>query len=119
MEADRIDVLLCPAHATPALPHTLSQDFSLAGSPSMLWNLVQFPAGVIPVTRVRPDEARRDRPRDRMEKRAAEVDRRSAGLPVGVQVVGKPWAEDVVLAAMMAIEEALDEEGRPRTPVDP
>ena len=118
MDAAGIDVLLCPAHATPALPHTCSRDFALAGSPSMLWNIVQFPAGVVPVTRVRPDETRRERPQDRMEKRAAEVDRQSAGLPVGVQVVGRPWAEDVVLAAMTAIEDGLDEQVRPRPPVD-
>jgi fatty acid amide hydrolase len=118
MDSAGIDVLLCPAHATPALPHGGSRDFALAGSPSMLWNLVQFPAGVVPVTRVRPDETRRDRPRDRLEKRAAEVDRQSAGLPVGVQVVGRPWAEDVVLAVMTAIEEGLDEQIRPRTPVE-
>ena len=86
----------------------------------MLWNLHQFPAGVVPVTRVRPDETARERPRDRLEKRAAEVDRQSAGLPVGVQVVGRPWEEDVVLAAMIAIEEvAARAPDFPHTPVVP
>jgi Asp-tRNA(Asn)/Glu-tRNA(Gln) amidotransferase A subunit family amidase len=35
--------------------------------------------------------------------RAAEVG--SAGLPIGVQVVARPWREHVALAAMQAIEE--------------
>lgn len=120
MKAASVDVLLCPAHATPALPHGLSRDFSVAGSPSMLWNLVQFPAGVVPVSRVRGGEASRDKPRDRLEKNAAKVDAKSAGLPVGVQVVGRPWEEDVVLAAMIAIEDVVSA-GRefPRTPIDP
>jgi fatty acid amide hydrolase len=117
MRAERLDVLLCPPHATAALPHGASRDFTLAGSPSMLWNLCQFPAGVVPVTRVRPEEARRLEPRDRLEKRAAQVDKQSAGLPVGVQVVGYPYQEDVVLAAMIAIEEGLaGEEDRPAMP---
>jgi fatty acid amide hydrolase len=117
MRAERLDVLLCPPHATPALPHGASRDFALAGSPSMLWNLCQFPAGVVPVTRVRPEEARRIEPRDRLERRAAEVDAKSAGLPVGVQVVGYPWQEHVVLAAMIAVEVGLaGEEDRPVSP---
>jgi fatty acid amide hydrolase len=117
MRSGRLDVLLCPPHATAALPHGASRDFTIAGSPSMLWNLCQFPAGVVPVTRVRPEETRRVDPRDRMEKRAAQVDKCSAGLPVGVQVVGYPCQEHVVLAAMIAIEEGLaGEEDRPATP---
>ncbi|KYF52198.1 hypothetical protein BE08_02635 [Sorangium cellulosum] len=120
MRAEALDVLLCPPYATPALPHAASRDFVLAGSPAMLWNLTQFPAGVVPVTRVRPEEARRERPRDRLEKRAAEVDAKSEGLPVGVQVVGFPYSEHVVLAAMIAIEDELaGEPDRPITPVSP
>jgi fatty acid amide hydrolase len=118
MQAAGVDLLVCPAHATPALPHGLSRDFVLAGSPAMIWNLVQFPAGVVPVTRVRSSEASRERARDRLEKRAAEVDRQSVGLPVGVQVVGRPWEEDRVLAAMIAIEEVASQSPEfPKTPV--
>jgi fatty acid amide hydrolase len=51
---------------------------------------------------------------------AARVDAGSAGLPVGVQVVGRPWAEDTVLAAKAAIERGVrDDPDFPRTPVDP
>lgn len=120
MKAAGVDLVLCPAHATPALPHGLSRDFVLAGSPSILWNVVQFPAGVVPVTRVRPSETRRERSHDRLEARAAEVDRQSAGLPVGVQVVGLPWEEDRVLAAMIAIEDVASRSPEfPRTPLTP
>jgi fatty acid amide hydrolase len=119
MDAEGVDVILCPPFATPALPHTLSREFALAASSSMIWNVVQFPAGVVPVTRVRASETHRVETRDRLERRAAEIDRQSAGLPVGVQVVGKPWAESVVVAVMQAIEEApgiLREPDRPVVP---
>ena len=106
------------SHATPALPHGLSRDFALAGTPAMLWNIVQFPAGVVPVTRVRAAEAARPGASDRLEKQAAEVDRRSTGLPVGVQVVARPWEEDTLLAAMIAIEEGVSQSADfPRAPV--
>jgi fatty acid amide hydrolase len=115
-----VEALLCPPFATPALPHGLSKNFALAGSYSMTWNAMQFPAGVVPVTRVRDDETSRAPSRDRMERQAAEVDRSSAGLPVGVQVVARPWAEATVLALMQAIEDAVrSSPDFPATPVEP
>jgi fatty acid amide hydrolase len=116
MREARVDVLLGPPHATPAVPHEKSAQFLLAGSYAMVWNLVQFPAGVVPVTTVRSDETTRrsERP-DRVEKVAIEVDRASAGLPVGVQVVGRPFEDEVVLEVMIALEEELGP-GRPVTP---
>jgi fatty acid amide hydrolase len=118
MEAAQIDVILGPPHATPAMQHTMSKDFTLAGSPSMLWNLVQFPAGVVATTRVRPGEAERPDRRDRLEKRAASVDEGSAGLPIGVQLAARPWQDHVVLAAMIALEDELaGDEERPVTPI--
>lgn len=101
-----IDVLLAPAHATPAMPHGLSRDFVVAGSSSMLFNLLQMPGGVVPVTTVRRDEIVRPSARDRLEKRAATIDAQSLDLPIGVQVVGLPWSDEEVLAVMIALDEA-------------
>jgi fatty acid amide hydrolase len=118
MDAARVEALICPAYATPALPHGASKGFTLASSYSMVFNATQFPAGVVPVTRVRDAEAMRDHGRDRLELQAAEVDAKSVGLPVGVQVVGRPWRDSVVLAVMGAIEaEVSGDDGYPRTPV--
>jgi len=36
---------------------------------------------------------------------AFEVERGSAGLPVGVQVISRYWREDIVLAVMSTLEE--------------
>lgn len=118
--AEPIDILLAPAHATAALPHGLSKDFVVAGSYSMLFNLVQFPGGVVPVSRVRASETRRSSPRGGLERHAAKVDATSAGLPVGVQVIARPWHDADVLAAMFAIEDGVrGDEDFPRTPVEP
>ena len=105
LAAGNFDAIICPPHALPALTHGASTLVSLAASYSMFYNLIGFPGGVVPVTRVRPDEES-DRPttRDSVEKMAQHVEKGSAGLPLGVQVVAPLWREDRVLALMAAIE---------------
>jgi hypothetical protein len=50
----------------------------------------------VPVTRVRPEEQRGRGPsRDPVVRAANDTDRGSEGLPIGVQVVGLPGADDV------------------------
>ena len=52
--------------------------------------------------------------------RAAKIDAASVGRPVGVQVVGRPFRDHEVLAAMIAIEsEVKQDDGFPVTPVEP
>jgi fatty acid amide hydrolase len=77
-----------------------------------------MPAGAVPVTRVRADEAvARTTGRDLVDRTAAEVERNSTGLPVGVQVVARHWREDVALAVMAALQDAF--RGRDDYPATP
>jgi Asp-tRNA(Asn)/Glu-tRNA(Gln) amidotransferase A subunit family amidase len=101
------DLILCPAYAVPALRHGASLYLTLPGVYTLLANLTGYPAGVVPLTRVRADEeSARPQSRDIVEKTAIETERGSAGLPIGVQVMARPWREHVALAAMSAIEAA-------------
>lgn len=106
------DVIVCPASAVPAFQHGASRDLSTGGAYAPLYNLLGYPAGVVPVTRVRPGE---DTPRksalDAMERAARKAEIGSVGLPIGVQVVARPWREHVALAAMRAIEDAAIAQG--------
>ena len=100
------DIILCPPCALPALTHGATKDLATVGAYACLYNLLGYPAGVVPVSRVRPDEeVGRSATRDVVEKVALQVERGSAGLPVGVQVVARHWREHVALAAMAAIEQ--------------
>lgn len=100
-----IDVILCPACALPAYTHGASNDVGVAGGYAVLYNLLGYPAGVVPFDRVRPDEeVGRTQSRDRVEKAARKIEQGSVGLPVGVQVVARPWREHHALAVMRAIE---------------
>lgn len=116
LDARRFDALLCPPHALPALTHGSSGTLNPtnAGSYAILYNLLGLPAGVAPITRVQPgEESERSVGKDSVERAAHAVEMGSAGLPVGVQVVARPWREDIVLALMAALEEHTG----PRLPV--
>lgn len=102
-----IDVILCPPFALPAFTHGASADLLTAGAYACLYNLLGYPAGVVPITRVGESEQVGRRPsRDLIERAALRVEQASVGLPIGVQVVARPWREHVALAAMRAIEQA-------------
>jgi len=118
-EAAGVDAIVCAPHATPAVKQRESGDFSLSSVYCMRYNLLNLPAGTVPVTRVREDEQSTRRGGDRIEKKAAFMDEGSAGLPAGVQVVARPWREDVALAVMAAVEAgARAGSDYPLTPVD-
>ena len=101
------DLILCPPCPLPAFTHGATKDLATAGAYACLYNVLGYPAGVVPVTRVREGEQGGRAPsRDVIEKVARQVEQGSAGLPVGVQVVARPWQDHVALAAMARIEQA-------------
>ena len=100
-----IDIVLCPAYAVPAVRHGASLLMPMPGAYALLVPVTGFPAGVVPVTRVRAgEESDRAATHDRVERIARETERGSAGLPIGVQVIARPWHDHVALVAMARIE---------------
>lgn len=105
LDAARLDVILAPACALPAWRHGATEELVVAGGYAVLYNLLGYPTGVVPFTRVRPgEESVRPPSGDPMEQTARATEEGSAGLPVGVQVIGRPWREHVVLSTMVALE---------------
>jgi fatty acid amide hydrolase len=101
------DVIVCPVAAVPAIPHGASRYLATAGGYNPLYNVLGYPAGVVPVTRVRADEeSARRASLDLVQRTARQAELGSAGLPLGVQVAARPWREHVALAAMRAIQAA-------------
>lgn len=119
-QAQGLDLVVGPPTVTPAALLGQTGDWSMGAWHTMRYNLLDLPAGIVPATRVRPEEATRPEARDRLEKKAASFDAGSAGLPVAVQVIGRPWEEHRVLAAMAALEAVfVASPDFPRTPIDP
>lgn len=112
------DVIVCPGCALPAFVHGATRHLAVAGGYTALYNVLGYPAGVVPRTRVRPGEEVGRRPaKDRAEQAAYQAEQGSAGLPVGVQVVARPGQDHVALAAMGAIEaEACSRNEHPGRP---
>jgi amidase len=118
------DAVLAPVQAIPALPHGGCDRLAPLACATLIYNIVDSPVGIIPVTRVDPA---RDEVSD--EWRAAPGNgskiiegeiygpkgayKPSAmnGLPVGVQVVGQPWGEEKVLAIMHVVDAVLGPRG--------
>lgn len=116
MNAQRLDALLCPPFGLPAPLHESTEHLLPAAAYALLFNVLGFPAGVVATTRIRPgEESERGESRDRVRRTAAAVERGSAGLPVGVQIAGRPWSDETVLALMAAAEAGL--RGQPDYPL--
>jgi amidase len=88
---EKYDVIICPVNASPAMRHgeTFEQEKFPEFSYTMSYNLTGWPGAV-----VRGGTS-------------------PEGLPIGVQIVARPWREDVALAVAQHIETALGGWKRP------
>lgn len=108
MDQERLDALICPPYGLPAplLDSNATGVVSLAGSYAMLYNLLGMPAGTVAAGKVREEEQDLRPPsRDAVYRAAQSIDAGSAGMPVGVQVAGRRYREDVVLGLMKILQE--------------
>jgi Asp-tRNA(Asn)/Glu-tRNA(Gln) amidotransferase A subunit family amidase len=96
-QMETFPILLCPACAIPAFRHGEREwtiqgrkvEYLKAMSYSQWFNLLGNPAAVVP------------------------VGRSPEGLPIGVQIVGRPWEDEAVLAVAAKIEAATGGFRRP------
>ncbi|CAM9849086.1 unnamed protein product [Choristocarpus tenellus] len=112
-EAAGLDAVIFPPAALPALPHGSSKDLTPAFSYTFLANLLHWPAGVVPVTTVRPEEEEYrmetlpPNQRDTIARFAEKALRGSEGLPVGVQIMTLPFKDELALFVMKEVEKAV------------
>ncbi|XP_044715371.1 amidase domain-containing protein [Hirsutella rhossiliensis] len=112
-----LDFIIAPPNATPAVPHNGMHDAVSSCAYTFLFNLIDYSAGVIPVTHV--DRAKDRLPRDFNIGKLNGIARGAYklynademhGLPVGVQVIGRRLEEEKVLTLMERVEDALGED---------
>lgn len=113
------DLILTPVNATPALPHNGMHDAVSSCGYTFLFNLLDYTAGVIPVTKV--DKVLDKLPADFRATNGVMAgaykyydSEAMEGLPCAVQVVGGvPWRlqEEKTLAAMRRVVDALESNG--------
>ncbi|KZT65257.1 amidase signature enzyme [Daedalea quercina L-15889] len=121
MNEQGLDFIVTVPNSLPAIPHGGMKEGWKACGYTFLWNLLDYSAGVLPVTHV-------DRARDALgsfqAKNAIEAGQyrmydadKMHGLPVGVQVVGRKLQEEKVLAGLKLLERLLQEDGKAYVPL--
>ncbi|XP_072918952.1 fatty-acid amide hydrolase 1-like isoform X2 [Hemitrygon akajei] len=107
-KSKKLDVLLCPALG-PAFKLGYAGKLSVASSYKVIFNLLNFPAGVVPVGTVteKDEEELKDYVGycndiwDRTFKKAVAG---AVGLPLAVQCVALPWQDELCLRFMKEVE---------------
>jgi len=107
-EDNSFDVLICPAFSIPACEPKYCSRILPAASYTGVYNIVGCPAGILPVTRETGiDQAGLDDypvREDILHRVAKTATIGAEGCPIGVQVVGRHFQEEMVLHAMGVIE---------------
>ncbi|VDP70485.1 unnamed protein product [Echinostoma caproni] len=113
--AGPLDALVCPVSIYPAPSLEMPAYFEIPSIVyTILFNLVDYPAGSVPVDRVIKEDIEQA---NRLMTEARENGDRhyemlyyhqsdTLGLPLGVQVVGKPFEEELVLRVMRELEQS-------------
>jgi len=113
----KIDFMITPPNATPAIPHDAMKDAVSSCGYTFLFNLLDYTCGIMPITHV--DEALDLLPSNFSLKTLNGVaygaykhyDATAMhGLPVAVQIVGQRLEEEKVLAIMKRIEDILGDD---------
>ncbi|ORZ39528.1 amidase signature domain-containing protein [Catenaria anguillulae PL171] len=112
-----LDLVVCPVTATPAIPLCSFSDLAATASNTALYNVVDYPSGVVPVAVVdrkldawhEAQEESKERVNDRVHKmirKHYDADKMH-GLPVGVQIVARRFQEETVVMGMREVERCL------------
>ncbi|XP_026801453.3 fatty-acid amide hydrolase 1 [Pangasianodon hypophthalmus] len=114
-----LDVLLCPMLG-PAYSFNYTGKLNSALSYTALYNVLNFPVGVVPVTEVTAedeDELKHYRGNfgDVWDKIFVKAIRGGVGLPIAVQCVALPWQEEMCLRLMREVEELCAKNKRSNT----
>uniref|UniRef100_A0A672I304 Fatty-acid amide hydrolase 1 n=1 Tax=Salarias fasciatus TaxID=181472 RepID=A0A672I304_SALFA len=109
-----IDVLLCPSPGPALQRNESSKILRKAASWTMIYNGLNFPAGVVPVSTVTAeDEKELDMYKgfyqDAMDKCFKKAVSGGEGLPVAVQCVALPWQDELCLRFMREVEKLVKE----------
>lgn len=107
-KSQNLDVLLCPALG-PAFLAGIAGKLTVTASYKLIFNLLNFPAGVVPVGKVieKDEDELKDYVgyyNDFWEKTFKKNVSDAIGLPIAVQCVALPWQDELCLRFMKEVE---------------
>ncbi|EGG01371.1 uncharacterized protein MELLADRAFT_50128 [Melampsora larici-populina 98AG31] len=131
-EDEKLDGVLCPTQAYPAVPIGSTWNKAMLAVSTLLWNVVDSTVGQMPITKVSLEKDQMNSTNtttvaDEDEDENHETKRESSlletkldqslydvnqmkGLPIGIQIVGAKWEEESVLGIMKLIEESWNDD---------
>ncbi|XP_072366784.1 vitamin D3 hydroxylase-associated protein-like [Scyliorhinus torazame] len=106
-----IEVLLCPSIG-PAFQTGCAGKLSASSSYTIIYNLLNFPAGVVPVTKVTKEDEEALKhyhgyKNDSWDKTFKKAVSGGVGLPLAVQCVALPWHDELCLCFMREVEKLV------------
>uniref|UniRef100_T1IZV1 Amidase domain-containing protein n=1 Tax=Strigamia maritima TaxID=126957 RepID=T1IZV1_STRMM len=105
-----LDALIAPGYALPAYSSNYVIPLGDTIFITMLYNMLNFPVGSVPVTRETDEDQKaldQEQPEDGLRKCMKKAAQGALGLPLGVQVIGLSWQEEMVLRVMKDLELGL------------
>ncbi|CAB3405899.1 unnamed protein product [Caenorhabditis bovis] len=102
-----LDVILCPATVTPAMTHNAPGKLAVAALYTAIFNLLDYGAGVVPVTKVTEEDDKNLDNYPATDPWYREAKRDSKGLigyPIAVQVAAPPYSEEACFRVLSEIE---------------
>jgi fatty acid amide hydrolase len=107
-----IDAVIMPNYPIPAFKDENVDKVGAIREYQLIWSVIDYPAGVVPITFVKEEEAKNAHLYDpQMNDQIAKAIRNdlstAQGIPVGIQIIGKKWEDEVVLGLMTAIDKGV------------
>ncbi|KAJ6594361.1 amidase [Mycena capillaripes] len=119
-----LDGIITYVHASPQILHGGSNMLSMMSASTLTYNLVDSPSGVVPVTCVKASDVLTEEwknapghgssmcegelyTKEFKEKKPLYDPAAMEGMPIGLQIIGKIWEDEKVLAMMRVVDDAL------------
>jgi len=107
-----LDAIITPGTANPAFKHLLSGPMNLAMSYAFIFNTLNLPTGVVPITLVKEGEDVYPREicpeNDSYYKAEVQNMKGSVGMPIGVQITTLPYEDEKCVNLMRQVEEEIN-----------
>ena len=106
---NKLDALISPGLPSPAIKHGESVDLFLSCCYTFFFNLLDFPTGAVPITKLQKGEEEYGDPinHDKYARKMQESMRESEGMPLGVQITTLPFQEELCLNVMKQVEREI------------
>lgn len=105
----KLDAIICPVFPLPAILHNTADRIGVGGTYTIQSNITGFPAGIATVSTIGEKEAvSRKFSFDIIMQAAAKNEKQSTKLPIGIQIIARPWNDHIVIALIEKLHVSIN-----------